>query len=118
MAGMSDYRTYRSHASEPEQPRQEPEIIPPGRGDPRWRQDDPNVFVYVDHAGRTRKFRMTTPGPLTVIFILLTLGLMAAAILAVALSAVLFLIPIAAVTLAGVVAYAYARGFWRRLTGR
>jgi hypothetical protein len=50
--------------------------------------------------------------------ILLTLGLLAAAILAVALSAVLFLIPIAVVALAGAITYAFARGFWRRLTGR
>ena len=107
---------------EPEQPRHEPEIIPPGRSGSRANTGgtagDDNVFVYVDRDGRTHRVDVKTPGPFTVIFVLLAIALVAAVVLGIVVGTLFFLIPIAALALAGLIAFLYARGFWRRLRGR
>ncbi len=103
----------------PEQPRSEPEIIPPDGREARGGYDsDANVFVYVDRDGRTRRMNVTTPGPFTVVLILLAVALVAAIIFALVLGALFFLIPIAAVTLAALIAWFYARNLWYRVRGR
>jgi hypothetical protein len=103
----------------PERPRSEPEIIPPN-GDRRSGASDPDarVFVYVDRDGRTQRVNVKTPGPFSIILILLTLALIAAVIFALVVGALFFLIPIAAVSLAALIAWFYARNFWYRLRGK
>jgi len=104
---------------QPEQPRSEPEILPPnaqGRG--RGYDPDAGVFVYVDSDGQTRRVNVKTPGPFTIIQILLAVALFAAVIFALILGALFFLIPIAAVSLAALIAWFYARNLWSRVRGR
>lgn len=113
------HRPDSSGTSPPERPRSEPEIIPPDRSG-RGQADDANarVFVYVDRDGRTQRVNVKTPGPFTVILILLALALVASVILALVVGALFFLIPIAAVTLAALIAWIYARSFWYRVRGK
>lgn len=103
--------------SSPEYPRSEPEIIPPEHSRSRATRGNEKVFVYVDGEGRTHRVNMKAPGPLTAILVLLAVALVASLILAVVLGALVFIIPIAAIGLAGLIAFAYARRFWRRLRG-
>jgi len=105
---------------QPEQPRSEPEIIPPNAHGGRGRGYDPDagVFVYVDSDGQTRRVNIKTPGPFTVALILLVVALIAAVIFTLILGALFFLIPIAAVSLAALIAWFYARNLWSRVGGR
>lgn len=105
--------------TEPERPRFEPEIIPPGsRSQQRSTAGgDENVFVYVGRDGQPKRVNIKAPGPLTIIMVLLAIALLTAVVLAVVLGALVFIIPIAAAALAGLIAYVYARSFWRRFTG-
>jgi hypothetical protein len=106
--------------SAPEQPRQEPEIIPPGSSHAAGARtaDNENVFVYVDREGRTHRVDVKTPGPFVVILVLLALALAAAVVLGIVVGTLFFLIPIAAIALASLIAFLYARRFWYRLRGR
>lgn len=118
---MHDDPHYGRPGSRPEHPRSEPEIIPPDetRGGRRGGYDaDARVFVYVDREGRTRRVNIPAPGPFTVILMLLAVGLIAAALFAFLLGALFFLIPLAAVTFAALIAWLYARSLWYRLRGR
>jgi hypothetical protein len=108
---MSDARMN----GEPERPRFEPEIIPPERGDARSGAGQDDVFVYVDSRGGTRRVHIGRPSPFSIILAFLIGGLILAGILFVAFSAVVVLVPVIAVAVAGLVAYAYLRGAWRRL---
>jgi glucan phosphoethanolaminetransferase (alkaline phosphatase superfamily) len=99
-------------------PRFEPEILPPDGEDPRPRGGRPGIFVFVDKDGRTHEINMGAPKPFTVILALLIFALISAVILALLFSAILIWIPVAATIILGMIAYAYFRGFWHRLTGR
>jgi len=117
---MTDHSRNQPHPPEPEQPRQEPEIIPPD-GRPRRDQGfDPRarVFVYMDRDGNTRRMNVSPPGPLTIILILVAIAIIAATIFALVLGALVFLLPIAAIALVALVGYAYARGAWMRWRSR
>lgn len=112
----------------PEQPRHEPEIIPPGRGDPRWKgglRQPPHdqraggaedaVFITVDEHGRTQYRTFTLPGPFTIGIVLTLLGLIGAAILMLALGFVLFLIPVVAIVVGALLLSGRLRQWWSRL---
>lgn len=123
----------------PEQPRSEPEIIPPGgRGGSPWRRNgergsasrppfedaqprswrNPSgVFVAIDEEGRARYRRFTPPGPFAITMALIVIGLVGAAILMLALGFVLVLVPIVAIVFAALILSGQARAWWRRLTG-
>jgi hypothetical protein len=117
----------RSDRPPPEQPRHEPEIIPPGREDPRWTGDmrrpdsarvgpaDAAIFVTVDEHGRTQYRTFTPPGPFTIGIVLTVLGLVGAAILMLALGFVLFLIPVVAIIVGGLLLSGRLRQWWNRL---
>jgi hypothetical protein len=76
------------------------------------------VFVYVDREGRTRRMNLAMPGPFTIVLILLAVAAIAAVIFALVLGALFFLLPIAAILLASLIAWLYARGLWYRMRGR
>ncbi|WP_146617603.1 hypothetical protein [Rhodoplanes serenus] len=118
-------------AGEPERPRVEPEIIPPGAPDPDPRLDprrsagrgpegfpDGAVFVTIDRDGQPRYTRIEPPGPISTVLGLVILGAVAAGILLVALGVVLFWVPVAIVVVAALVFSGYLRGLWRRFMGR
>lgn len=113
-------------------PHPEPEIIPPGalphdrvtprpRPNPRFADAGPRreaVFIMVDQDGRTHTARLEPPGPFAVAGAVMVLGLIAAAVLLVALGFVLFWVPVIAIVVAALAFSGYLRGAWWRLTGR
>jgi hypothetical protein len=90
---------------EPEQPRSEPEIIPPGEADRRRRgaSFDGTQRVYVARVG-----------PFGFAMIVLALALVAALIFLLVLGAFVILIPLAGLLLAVAVAISLLRGPFRR----
>jgi hypothetical protein len=98
--------------SDPDRPRFEPEIIPPGQRD---RRDPSHVFVSIDENGGTRRVYMTQPGPLTIILALAVLGLIGVVALIVLLSVALIWIPVVLALVAAFVASVMFRHWLHRL---
>jgi hypothetical protein len=102
--------------SEPEQPRSEPEIIPPDRGGRAGRGDG---YVWVSTGGqggqRGQRIYMARPGPFSIILALLIAGLVLAAIVLLLLGLVLFWIPVVIFIVAAVLLAGYTRHYWARL---
>ncbi|NWG25546.1 MAG: hypothetical protein HXY30_14225 [Pseudorhodoplanes sp.] len=98
-----------------EQPRYEPEIIPPG-GDFRRRNSFESVFIHVEEdADGIKRISLKRPGPLTIALILLGIGL-AAALLFVVLSAIVLLwIPVVIVGILFALFSGSVRQYWYRL---
>jgi hypothetical protein len=105
---------------EPEHPRSEPEILPPRGRSSEWHSADGRTheYVFMDRHGQAHRVEVKTPGPLTAIFVLVAIALVAGVIFAVVIGVLALLVPIAAIALASLIAFAYARGFWHRLRGR
>lgn len=101
----------------PQQPRSEPEIIPPDRSGERWRSQagGPHVWISFDRTGGGRRIHMARPGPLGVVVALLLTGLIFAAVVLVLLGVVLFWIPALIFIVVGLVLSGYLRRTWRRL---
>ncbi len=108
----------------PEQPRSEPEILAPGdpRGEPNARSpfgdadaDNSAVFITVDEHGRTHYRKITPPGPFTMGVVLTLIGLAGAAILLFALGFILFLIPVAVVTIGALALSGHLKKWWGQL---
>jgi hypothetical protein len=87
--------------SEPERPRSEPEIIPPGQQD---RRDASRVFISIDENGGPRRVYMAQPGPLTIVLALMVVGLIGVVALIVLLSVALVWIPVVILLVAAFVA--------------
>jgi len=105
---------------EPEKPRSEPEIIPPDRDEAAWTEaihkgQPSDFFIAFDEDGRTRYTRFKPPSPFTIWLVLIVIGLVGAAVLMLALGFVLFLIPVVAVVIAGLVLSGQIRAWWRKL---
>lgn len=85
----------------PEQPRVEPEIIPPDRSarDPQWRQHAWRPYA-ASQAGETHRIYVTRLGPFGAALLVLIIGILAAVILLAVLGAVLIWIPIIALLVA------------------
>ena len=115
---MSQQHHDRHYEPEVEQPRFEPEIIPPGGESGGRTADNANVFIFTDRQGRTHRVNVAAPRPLTVLLVLALFVLVSSVILALLLGALLIWIPVAATIIGAMIAYAYLRGFWRRLRGR
>lgn len=116
MSGMNDRYSNR----EPEQPRSEPEIIPPDRDETLWTEavrsgKRSDFFIAFDEDGRTRYTTFKPPSPFTIWLVLIVIGLVGGAVLMLALGFVLFLIPVVAVVIAGLVLSGQIRAWWRRL---
>jgi hypothetical protein len=111
----------RGRRGPPEHPRSEPEIIPPAR-DGGERDPNSHVWIWVADRDGVRRASIRPPGPFTIMLVLALVALVAAAILLVALSAVLFWIPVIALVICALLLTAMARQYWWRfrswLSGR
>jgi len=105
----------------PQQPRFEPEIIPPSRG---GGERDPNsrVWIWVADRDGMRRANLRVPGPFTIILVLTLVAIIAFGILIVALGAVLIWLPIVVLGFCALLLIAVARQYWWRfrnwLSGR
>jgi hypothetical protein len=99
-----------------EQPRFEPEIIPPDRSrnsrTDSW-SEGPRVWVYTAKGGPGR-FHITV----TLILVLLIAGLVVAAALFLVLGTLIIAVPVVVVAVAGALLFGLVRHHWRRLQGR
>jgi hypothetical protein len=100
-------------SNQPERPRAEPEIIPPGRQDNYGRpQGFPNGFPpYGFQQGGARRVYVGRIGPLGFALMLLVLGLLGGVFLLALIGAALIWLPI----IAGVVVIAALARIWRQL---
>jgi CHASE2 domain-containing sensor protein len=96
----------------PEQPRSEPEIIPPNHGGAG--RGDGYVWVSTGQGG-TQRIYMARPGPFSVIVALLIAGLVLAALVLLLLGFALFFIPVIVFIIAAVLLAGYTRHYWARL---
>jgi len=90
-----------------EEPRSEPEVIPPGQAD----RDAPRMRVY------THRIYIGKPSPLGIILVTLIIGLLSAAMLVVLFGAFLFLLPLAVLFVTGVIVVGLLRSYFRGLWG-
>jgi hypothetical protein len=97
-------------ASPPEQPRSEPEIIPPG-SDARWRRDRP--WPYARQG--TYRIHVTRLGPFSTFLLVAAIGIAAALLLIVAVGAFLLWIPIIGLVVAIAILSGLLRTYFRRL---
>lgn len=96
-----------------EEPRSEPEIIPPDRAGRQSEHTSSRARVFVGSHGAERIY-IATPGPLGIILVALVAGIMAAALLILLLGAFLIWVPLVVFFVGGaVVAGILRRKFWR-----
>jgi hypothetical protein len=88
-----------------EEPRSEPEIIPPGQAE----QGTPRTRVFVD----TQRIYIGKPSPLGLILVTLIIGLLSAAILVLLLGAFLFLLPLAVLFVTALIVAGLFRVYFR-----
>jgi hypothetical protein len=81
-----------NHSNEPQQPRVEPEVIPPGRGRREFLSDQDD-WAYARGATGTHRLYVGRIGPLAILMLMLFVGLLAGVILVLALGAVLLWLP-------------------------
>ena len=100
------------HASRPpEQPRSEPEIIPPDRAG----RGDGYLWTSIDERGGTQRIYVARPSGLTVILVLIVAALILVAIVLLLLGLVLVWIPVAVLVVATLILAGYLRYYWARL---
>lgn len=90
-------------ANQPERPRVEPEIIPPGRNPhrPDWAQHRQTRQPFFSTAGDdTHRIYVAKSGPFGIALLILILGVVIAAILLAVIGAVLIWIPVVALLIA------------------
>jgi hypothetical protein len=96
-----------------EEPRSEPEIIPPDRAGRRSENASSRARIFVNSHG-TERIYVATPGPLGIILVALVAGILSAVLLILLLGAFLIWVPLLAFFIAGaVVAGILRRKFWR-----
>ncbi|MEX0753337.1 MAG: hypothetical protein WD073_10505 [Xanthobacteraceae bacterium] len=103
-----------SDNNHPERPRQEPEIIPPGRGGGA-QNDLSAVFIRVEERDGVRRVYLRRPGPFSIVLALLTLGLVAAVVFVLLAGVVLIWIPIVVGVILLALLSASLRFYWQRL---
>jgi hypothetical protein len=91
-----------------EEPRSEPEIIPPSHAE----RDTPRVRVFVGTHGTERVY-VGKASPLGIILVALITGLLTAAILVLLLGAFLFLLPLAVLFVTGLVVAGLVRFYFQ-----
>lgn len=94
-----------------EQPRSEPEIIPPGSGD-RWQRGRSRAYPYT--AQDFHRIYVTRLGPFSTFVLVAAIGLAAALLFIVLLGAFLLWIPIFGLVLAIAIISGLLRGYFRR----
>jgi hypothetical protein len=103
-----------SRDPEPERPRAEPEIIPPGR-DPHMRRAPDGVFVHIDEHDALRGVYWARPGLPSILLGLLIVGLIVAAVFFVLAGLVLVVVPIAVAAIVVALLSGTVRHHWQRL---
>jgi hypothetical protein len=106
-----------NYSRPPEQPRSEPEIIPPGHTHdpfPPKAHAAADAFVFTDALGRSHRIRSRRISPFVAFAILFGIVTIAGLVLLLVVSAVLVWIPIAAAIVFGLLAYGRLRGLWQR----
>ncbi len=99
-----------------EQPRVEPEIIPPGEDMRRQRGGFESVFVHVEEGpDGIRRVQLKKPGPFTIVLILLGIGLAVGLFFVVLSALVLLWIPIVIVGILFAMFSSAGRQYWQRL---
>jgi chromate transport protein ChrA len=95
----------------PEQPRSEPEIIPPDRTDRRGKEF---VWTSVDQRGSTYRISIARPGPFSIIVALLIAGLVLGAIVLLLVGLAVIWIPIVIFIIAAFLIAGFTRYYWAR----
>jgi hypothetical protein len=103
---MSDQRP-----AQGEQPRSEPEIIPPGSDD-RWQRGRSRAYLYTGPG--IHRISITRLGPFSMFLLVAAIGLAAALLFIVLLGAFLLWIPIIGLLLAIAIISGLLRGYFRR----
>jgi hypothetical protein len=103
--------------NQPETPRVEPEIIPPGAETRQRRRGRVEDFVFVDGQGRMHAARIKMPGPFAIGIGVAIFAVIAILVLSLAVSFALILVPVVVVAIAGALAYGYTRRWWNRVRG-
>ena len=96
-----------------EEPRSEPEIIPPDHAGRRSAHASSRARVFVDSHGTERIF-IATPGPLGIILVALTAGILSAVLLILLLGAFLIWVPLVVFFVAGAIVSGILRRKFRR----
>jgi hypothetical protein len=96
-----------------EEPRSEPEIIPPDRAGRGPAGVSSQARVFVDTHG-TERIYIATPGPLGIILVALTAGILSAVLLILLLGAFLIWVPVVAFFIAGATIAGILRRKFRR----
>jgi hypothetical protein len=96
-----------------EQPRSEPEIIPPGESEHPWLWARRRTWDSPDGRG-SQRFYFARLGPFTTFLFVAAIGLVAALLLILFLGAFLIWIPILALLVAAAMVSSLLRGFLRR----
>jgi hypothetical protein len=99
--------------SQSEQPRSEPEIIPPGQPNDPWARGRGRMWSFTGASGSQRIY-LTRLGPFSTFLLVAAFGLVAALLLIVLLGAFLIWIPILGLLIAAGIISALLRGYWRR----
>jgi hypothetical protein len=89
----------RQRPIKPEQPRCEPEIIPPARGRTRAYQAGPDWFA--GREGGSSRIFVARVGPWSIVGIVLLMGMIVGVTLAIVLGALLIAIPVVGLLIAG-----------------
>jgi hypothetical protein len=108
MSGMTD----NDDRNRPERPRNEPEIIPPGRA--RAREEVSAVFLRIDERDGVRRVYLRRPGPFAIVLGLLALGLVAAAVFLLLAGIVLIWVPVVVAGLLVALLAVTLRRHWQR----
>jgi hypothetical protein len=96
-----------------EEPRSEPEIIPPDHTSRRSARTSSGARVFVDSHG-TERIYIATPGPLGIILVALVAGILSAVLLILLLGAFLIWVPLVVFFIAGaIISGILRRKFWR-----
>lgn len=96
-----------------EQPRHEPEIIPPGRNGAQ--AEASAVWIRIEERDGVRRLYLKRPGPLSIALALLLAGLVAAVVLVLLAGIVLIWIPVVVGVILLALLSASLRRHWRQL---
>jgi hypothetical protein len=96
-----------------ENPRSEPEIIPPDRAGRRTEQGRPQTRVFIDAHGTERVY-IARLGPLGVILSVLTTGILATVMLVLLFATFLIWVPLVIFFIAGAMIVGLLRTYYRR----
>ena len=101
----------------PEQPRSEPEIIPPGRDQrgPRGGGSFDSAWLGIDERDGVRRVYLKRPSIWAIVLALLVVGVVAGLVLLVLAGLVLFWVPVVAVVILLTIVSAAMRSRWHQL---